>query len=215
MKKHLFLILITILLFTFTALVHAQTNQIGFIAGVNIANLDEKDSDFKSLTGFGIGGVIDISLGEKFSVYLQPMYLQKGASEEEEGITLDVKLAYIEIPALFKVKLGEGSTKPYLMAGPTVGFNVGANLDLGAGGLSVEIDFADLVQTFDFGLAFGGGIIFDMGKNSLFIEAKYSLGLADVTKEGVIETEGIEISIPDTKVTTRGIQIMAGLMFPL
>ena len=63
MKNHIFLIKICIIIFTFCVLVGAQTNQIGFIAGINIANLDEKDTDFKSLTGFSGGGVLDFALG--------------------------------------------------------------------------------------------------------------------------------------------------------
>ena len=214
MKKHIVLVSISIIFFSFSAVVNAQTNEIGLIAGVNIANLEEKDSDFNSLTGFGIGGVLDITLGEKISLLLEPMYLQKGASEDEEGVTLDIKLAYIEIPALFKVQFGDGSTKPYLMAGPTIGLNVGADLEVSMGSMSVEVDFADLIETFDFGLAFGGGVSFKAGNNSFFIEAKYSLGLADITKTGEIDINGIGFEFPETEVKTTGIKIMAGMLFP-
>jgi hypothetical protein len=215
MKNHIFLVSVSIVIFMFCAAVSAQSNQIGFIAGVNIANLDEKDTDFKSLTGFSAGGVLDFALGGDFSLYLEPMYLQKGASEEDEGVTLDIKLAYIEIPVLFKIQFGTGSTKPYLMAGPTIGMNLSADLELGAGGMSLEVDFSELIESIDYGLVFGGGISFVVGENLLFIEAKYSLGLADITKSGEIEIEGMTLEIPETDVKTNGIQIMAGMTFPL
>ena len=215
MKNHIFLISVSIIFFTFCAVVSAQTNQIGFIAGINIANLEEEDSDFSSLTGFGVGGVLDFALGEKFSLCLEPMYLQKGASEEEDEGTVDMKLAYLEIPVLFKLSLGTGSTKPYLMAGPTIGLNLSANMEMSMGGTSVEVDVSDLTETIDYGLAFGGGVSFPLGNNSLFIEARYTLGLADIAKEGEIEIGGMSLTVPDTDVKTKGIQVMAGMIFPL
>jgi opacity protein-like surface antigen len=143
------------------------------------------------------------------------MYLQKGASEEEDGGTVDIKLAYIELPVLFKLQFGTGSTKPYLMAGPTIGLNLSADMEVGMGDLSLEVDFSELIETIDYGLAFGGGVSFAVGENSLFIEARYNLGLADIAKEGEIDIEGITLTVPETEIKTSGIQIMAGMTFPL
>jgi hypothetical protein len=215
MKNYIFLTTVTIICFIFCAVGSAQTNQVGFVVGVNIANLDEKESDFNSLTGFGAGGVLDFALGGQFSLYLEPMYLQKGASEEDEGVTLDIKLAYIEIPVLFKILLGSGSTQPYLMAGPTIGMNLSADLELSGGGASLEVDFSDLIESIDYGLIFGGGVSFKAGENLIFVEAKYSLGLADITKSGEVNIQGMTLTIPETEVKTNGIQIMAGMMFAL
>ena len=216
MKNQILLIIFTILFFTFCGGVFAQNNQIGFIGGVNIANLEEEDSDFSSLTGFGFGAVLDFPLGDKFSLCLQPMYLQKGASQEEDDVTVEMKMAYIEIPILFKFYLGSGDTKPYLMAGPTLGINMSADMEMSGGGMSVEIDVSNVTETLDYGLAFGGGVSFPVGTNSLlFIEAKYCLGLADISKEGEIEFAGMTQTVPDAEVKTSGIQIMAGMTFPL
>lgn len=216
MKNHIFLFFVSILFLAFCGAVSAQSNQIGFIGGINIANLEEEDSDFSSLTGFGFGGVLDFALGDKFSLCLQPMYLQKGASEEEGEVTLEIKMTYIEIPILFKFYLGSGDTKPYLMAGPTIGINLSSDMEMSRGGMSVEVDFSNVTETLDYGLAFGGGVSFPVGTNSLlFIEAKYVLGLADIVKEGEVEFGGMTETIPDAEVKTNGIQIMAGMTFPL
>ena len=216
MKNHIFLFFVSILFLAFCGAANAQTNQIGFIAGINIANLEEEDSDFSSLTGFGFGGVLDFALGDKFSLCLQPMYLQKGASEEEGEVTLEIKMTYIEIPILFKFYLGSGDTKPYLMAGPTIGINLSSDMEMSSGGMSVEVDFSNVTETLDYGLAFGGGVSFPVGTNSLlFIEAKYVLGLADIVKEGEVELGGETLQVEDAEVKTSGIQIMAGMTFPL
>lgn len=214
MKKQLILIIVSILFLAFYS-AQAQTNQLGFIGGINIANLEEESSDFSSLTVFGFGGVAEFGLGEKMGLCFEPMYLQKGASEEMSGITAEMQLAYIEIPVLFKFYLGSGDTKPYLMAGPTIGFSLSADMEMSYGGMSASVDVSDMMETFDYGLAFGGGVSFPVGNNSIFVEARYSLGLADIAKEGEFEVDGLTVTIEDAEVKTRGIQIMAGMTFPL
>jgi len=214
MKNQVIFIIVSVL-FLFFCSAQAQTNQMGFIGGINIANLDEESSDYNSLTVFGFGGVAEFGLGEKMGLCLQPMYLQKGASEEMSGVTVEMQLAYIEIPVLFKLYLGTGDTKPYLMAGPTIGFSLSADMEISYGGMSASVDVSDMMETFDYGLAFGGGVSFPVGNNSIFVEAKYSLGLADIAKEGEIEVDGMTQTIPDAEVKTSGIQIMAGMTFPL
>jgi hypothetical protein len=88
-------------------------------------------------------------------------------------------------------------------------------MEMSMGGLSVEVDVSNLTESIDYGLAFGGGVSIPVGDNSLFIEARYSLGLADIAKQGEIEIGGITQPVPDAEVKTSGIQIMAGMTFPL
>ncbi len=44
-----------------------------------------------------------------------------------------------------------------------------------------------------------------LGNNTVFVEGRYSLGLSDINDD----------SSDDTKIKTKGIQIMAGFTFPL
>jgi hypothetical protein len=102
------------------------------------------------------------------------------------------------------------------MAGPTIGINLSADMEMSSGGMSVEIDVSNVTESLDYGLAFGGGVSFPVGTNSLlFIEAKYVLGLADIAKAGEIEVNGMTLPAEDAEVKTSGIQIMAGMTFPL
>lgn len=57
----------------------------------------------------------------------------------------------------------------------------------------------------DLGLGFGGGVSMPMGNNTIFIEARYSLGLTDINDD----------DFDDTKIKTKGFQIFAGITFPL
>ena len=56
---------------------------------------------------------------------------------------------------------------------------------------------------------------FPIGRNRLFIEARYTVGFADIVKRGEIEIGGQKQTIPDAEVKTRGYQIIAGLSMSL
>ncbi|MBN2031224.1 PorT family protein [bacterium] len=197
--------------------VYAQNSKIGVIGGVNIANvsIDADSVTTSSITGLGIGGVLDLALSENVSICLEPMYLQKGTKQDmqEEITTINVqmKVNYIEIPILLKILLGSGNAKPYIMAGPTIGFVMSANMEVSFLGMTAEGDIKDLMESLDYGVSFGGGIGFAMGNNTFFVEARYTMGLADVFKGGEFQGD----IIPDEEVKTKGIQIMGGFCVPL
>ncbi len=207
MKK---MIILVVALFTLIAVLpaNAQVN-FGVIGGLNLANLSvdpDAGVDISNRTAFGIGGILSFGVGETLALQLEPMFLQKGAKLKlsEQGFTLEaeIKVSYIEVPAMLKFAFGSGDTKPYVMAGPTVGYLLSAKVkdDM------EEQDIKDDVKNIDFGLAFGGGVSLPMGNNTLFVEARYSLGLSDINDDP---------DDPDTSIKTRGIQIMAGITFPL
>ena len=196
----------SVLLIVFAALLiampaSAQVN-LGVIGGLNLANINTDPDppsgvDLNSRTGFGVGGVLSFGLGETFALQLEPMYLQKGATAKEAGEEDKLEAAYIEVPVMIKFPFGSGDTKPYVMAGPTVGWLLSAEVD--------GEDIKDEVKSIDFGIAFGGGVSLPMGNNTVFVEGRYSLGLTDVNDDPT----------DDTKFKTKGIQIMAGITFPL
>ena len=182
----------------------AQVN-LGVIGGLNLANLSvdpDQGVDISNRTAIGIGGILSFGMGETLALQLEPMFLQKGAKLKfsEQGFTLETefKISYIEVPAMLKFAFGSSDTKPYVMAGPTVGFLLSAKAE--------DEDVKDDVKSIDFGLAFGGGVSLPMGNNTLFVEARYSLGLSDINDDP---------DDPDTSIKTKGIQIMAGITFPL
>ncbi len=182
---------------------------LGVLGGLNLANLSvdpDEGVDFSSRTAFGFGGVLDYDLGEYIALHLEPMYLQKGTETTEDGVDVEFKLAYLELPLLFKYTFGTSDTKPYVMAGPTIGFNLSAKVKGSEGGVSAEIDIKDETKSIDFGLGFGAGVSLPMGNNSIFVEARYALGLTNIFDDP---------ADPDTDVKTKGIQIFAGITFPL
>ena len=111
---------------------NAQVN-FGVIGGLNLANLsfdpDPQGVDLSNRTGIGIGGVLSFGVGETLALQLEPMFLQKGAKATVQGFTgeSEFKASYIEVPAMLKFAFGSGDTKPYVMAGPTVGICLALN----------------------------------------------------------------------------------------
>ena len=68
----------------------ASKLQFGLIGGLNLSSADieivEEGADVSNTTVFGIGGVLDWSLNQTFSLRLEPMYLQKGIGTTELDI---------------------------------------------------------------------------------------------------------------------------------
>jgi hypothetical protein len=201
--------------FCFTQL-HAQPG-LGVMAGVNVANIefDQNDADIFSIPAFGVGAVLDIGLAPAIGLRLEPMYLQKGAQEEDfdidyGDIVVKYKLNYIEVPLFLKI----GAGGVYLMGGPTIGFLLDAKVAGDYGDVAVSVDIKEIVKSTDAGLGFGAGINIPLGLTSLFIEARYMIGLTNIIKEGSINIDGDEVAIQGVA-KNRGIHLMAGLMLPL
>ncbi len=197
----------------------AQPNWVGVIGGLNFANLDVDSGKTSSRNAYGFGAVLEFGLGEKLALRIEPMFLQKGAKidveENAAGLSGEFKMSCVEVPVLFKMPLGGGDTAPYLLAGPTIGFMTSSKVSIGILGITVDADFKSATKTLDVGIAFGGGIQLPVGQNRIFLEAKYSLGLADVAQAGEVKVLGMTEPVPDTDVKTRGIQIMAGVTMPV
>ena len=89
------------------------------------------------------------------------------------------------------------------MAGATIGCLQDAKLKVTMGRWD---DLKDDLKSIDFGFGFGAGLDLPIGNNSIFVEARYSLGLMNIA-------DNAEDTYSDIK--TRGIQIFAGITFPM
>jgi len=116
-------------------------------------------------------------------------------------------MSYLEIPVMCTYSFGTGDIKPYAMAGPSLGYLLSSEAKTTFEGYTAETDEKDNTKDFDFGLCFGGGVSMPVGSNAVFIEARYALGLTNTNDDPNDPN--------DTDVKTRGIQIFAGITFPL
>ena len=163
---------------------------VGVLGGLNLATVEldpePPKMDLSNLTGFGFGGVLDYRLNESIALRLEPMYLQKGTKGDYDWgnamIELEAKYAYVEIPIMVKYSFGAREIKPYIIAGPTIGFLLNAKAKYSLEGESWEEDINDM-KSLDFGFGFGIGVSVPLRNNSFFLEASYVLGLANIADE--------------------------------
>ena len=198
--------------------------QIGLQAGTNLGDvtLDPTPEGVETgmHTGFMFGGMLFYSFSPVVGLQVEPAYVQKGAKVDisgtgykmEQTLTAD----YIDIPVLLKASFGDGPVKPYLLAGASIAFSLGdAKVEfdkLTINGQTIPSNQSDdtvKVKSTDFILNFGGGVIIPLGQVNIFIEGQYNIGLTDVNDEP--STPGEE----DITIKTTGIQIKAGVLFPL
>jgi len=218
-----FLVVLSVLFMVLTA---SAQQRIGFVGGVNLTNLSYEDDfgghvDFSGRTGFGLGAVLDLSLGNNTALILEPMYSQKGANTNglnpqafEDIFDTQVQLSYLEVPVFLKLTFQTSAVRPYVMAGPTVGLLLSSKIEVRAFGAAVKEDILDVTAFIDFGLGFGAGLSFPIGNKAIFVEGHYTLGLyniADAGKAGEVFTFEFE---EGQRVETTSIQIIAGMTFP-
>jgi hypothetical protein len=145
----------------------------------------------------------------------------------------------LEIPVLAKVKFGSDALKFYVLAGPSVGFGLSGKTHYAVDFKSVSANGSLLYQSSNtvdgtmkfvsdgydpnslgdhesafaktnFNLHMGAGVILNIGVGSLFVDARYILGLSDLSPDYKDEPT-------DLKATTKSnrISLSAGVMFPL
>jgi hypothetical protein len=201
--------------------------RIGVIGGLNFTDVKAEvqggTADVSSRTLFGVGGVIDLGLDQTFSLRLEPMYLQKGAGtstlETQPGLEWKLKSTCLEIPLFLKAEFGN-KMKSYLMAGPSLGILLSSDLELDLGVITLKGDAKKVTKSLDVAAAFGAGVRYPVGESSIFVEARYSLGLTNTVDGGDIDlvagpvVEEITWEKTDS-IKNRGFQVMAGVTIPL
>jgi opacity protein-like surface antigen len=184
---------------------------VGVLAGANMANLDFKtdggDLSTETLTGFMGGLVFDYAIGSNVAISVQPTYMGKGAKatagdiDPEFSGNAEINLTYIELPILFRYSFGTGNIKPFVEAGPSIGFLSKAEWQVG----EKTEDIQETVKSTDFSGSFGAGIDLGVGNFTAFAGARYSMGLSDI----IDQTDGTE------EVKTKGVQVLVGFKVPL
>jgi opacity protein-like surface antigen len=201
MKRILLVVLVVLCIGTLVSAGSAQTKiSLGLGVGPNFASLTtDPDLSWDSRFGFIIGADVELMFSEMWGLQAGAEYIMKGAEYTFLGETLTMKLSYISIPVYAKVKFSlDGSAfKPFLFAGPQIGFITSAEIE--AGGTSQDVK--DQFESTDFALDFGAGGEYALNpKTAIFASLGYSLGLSNIAKldageEGSIKTTGFQILV--------------------
>lgn len=187
--------------------------RVGVLGGPSFATLhvhpEESGTDFSRHAFFGAGAVVDVGLGSgPLSLCFEPMFLVKGSDFSiapddflfENGLAGSFRLSYLELPVFLKFTSRGGGVRPYAMVGLSGGYLIGAR----ARAMGMDVDAKDSFKRGDFGIGLGAGLLVPIDRASFFVEGRYTAGLVNVAKG----------SEPST-LKNRGIQVMAGLSFPL
>ena len=175
MRKRLLITVITVMGLTTGS---AQELKFGAKAGLNFATITndaEDELDITSDVSFGL--LLEVPITEKISFQPELMYSGQGSST--------VILTYLNVPLIGKYYVVKGLS---LEAGPQIGFLLSAkNTD-------TDANIKDAFASVDFG--FGLGIGYTLN-NGLFFNARYNLGLSDISTMNGITTKNrfVQLSI--------------------
>lgn len=204
MKKLFFMAAVTAMS---VAAVQAQEVRLGAKGGVNFANISGDIDDTKSITGFHIGGLVEIPISERFSVQPEILYSAQGSKYEESGTELgifysvkeELKLDYLQVPIMAKFYVIEGLA---IEAGPQIGFLVSskAKAETTIGGVTVSGEEEDLDDVAKLDLGIGAGVSYRLPMG-VFFGARYNHGFLNINDSG------------NDKITNSVIQLSAGYSF--
>lgn len=176
MRKIALLIALTIF-----GLTQANAQNFGFKGGYNYSSFNgdvAKDNTLKGLSGFYVGALLELPLGDVLSLQPEVIYSRQGAAWERKNILgefkKDLKLDYLNIPVMAKVNLGP----LFLQGGVQFGFLVGkpeVSYTRGAQRVTEKVD-KDAYASFDFGVGAGLGVNLSQ---HFFVEARYTHSLTN------------------------------------
>ncbi len=181
MRKIALLIALTIF-----GLTQANAQNFGFKGGYNYSSFNgevAKDNTLKGLSGFYVGALLELPLGDVLSLQPEVIYSRQGAAWEKDynvpilgkgSLKNDLRLDYLNIPVMAKVNLGP----LFLQGGVQFGFLVGkpeTSSTVNGRRITEEVD-KDAYASFDFGVGAGLGVNLNQ---HLFIEARYTHSLTN------------------------------------
>lgn len=190
--------------------------EIGLIGGFSRSGLSgdkPNNATYTTLTGIGIGGILEIKISQYVHVGIQPMYLQRGSKiaykikdERDPVDSLKFKINYLTLPLM--VKVYGNNQKTYLISGFDVGFPTIASIETLDG--SEKENVLDRLKSVDVVVNFGFGVRLPVNQFMLAFELRYIQGLLNLNEP----TEG-EASPLDFIIRTSGFQLFSSVSLPL
>lgn len=160
--------------------------------------------------GFAIGAYAVVPFHELFSFQPELMFVQKGGKEADGddeffgGGDTELILNYIDLPLLVRFNIPiETDLNPYLVAGPTVGFLVGATEKFDG----ESNDISDEINSLNFGFNIGAGVNF----GQLNVDLRYEFGLSNIYDDD--EDDFDDFFDFSFDVTTSGLMLTVGYTF--
>jgi hypothetical protein len=174
-----------------SALPASAQSAVGVRAGARWSGL-ETSQDVSSIRTMIIGGYLGFGITSRLALQFEGVYGTRGARGLRLGAdVLDsgasparLEMDYFEVPVLLRAAFPYKRVLPSLFLGPYVGFLLNCEIQP-AGEDARECDTPEAPQRFtprstDYGLIIGGGFDVAMGRSTIFLDTRYSLGLNSV-----------------------------------
>ncbi len=166
-----------------TAPLAAQA-RVGVIGGFVSSNITTSGTNGtfspSARSGFAAGVSVQGQLSPNLSLGPEAVFIEKGYRSTVGGVTGTFKLNYIEVPVLLRLGAGAGTTRLFVLGGPSIAFKLSCSSDLSTGSGSIGGDCSSStnnnIKSADFSVMFGAGV----SVNALSLSARYDLGLTDV-----------------------------------
>jgi hypothetical protein len=188
--------LAAVLALTLTPLQAGAQTYLGLKGGLNLADIYGTDSEgLDSRTGLAGGALVMFQLSPTFAIQPEFLYTMKGAKGSEGGLSLKLKMSYLEVPFLLKfLPPVNSATHPSVYIGPAVAFSLNSTAEAEALGVSGSVDIAN-TKSVDVGLVFGADVEIPAGaKGLVLLDVRYTLGLA----KAFDDTDPYDINNPPT-----------------
>lgn len=174
--------------------IQAQGLYFGGRTGASFATFGGADaSRFESFNaGFVLGGVAGYRLSDKFALETEATWIQKGADGIlqgfEEPIPISLEMDYLQVPLLGRLNLPRiAQIQPQLLAGGSVSFEMDCDVLSNPSELVFtlgcdEMAAAGVRRSTDWGLVFGTGAAYDLGRAIVVLDGRYDLGLTNLAQ---------------------------------
>lgn len=207
MKKIIAIIGFVFLASSYKTLAEVDLGVIGGVFSTSLQIEPSKNFQVESTTGFGAGLFMNIQANDILSLQITPMYLQKGGNAKFDANFLnytEFRADYLEVPILLRLNFDAGTIKPYVAAGPSIGFQLSQTyLDPNQN----EVDLTDQTKNMDISIMAAAGIEIELEGLSLFGQLTYNHGLSNID-----DSNGI-LDFTD-EIYTRGFGLFVGCSIP-
>ncbi|MGA9364969.1 MAG: porin family protein [Bacteroidota bacterium] len=221
-KLLLFVSVVFLLVFFVAPKVFAQNSfELGVCGGYNSSNATFDPDPFavpgtlkSSGSGFWVGGAAKLPISDLIAITTEPRYIQYALKVQTTSFgqttTFNTKLGYLEIPLFLEAGVGTDHVRFFAFTGPELGFRLSAKEDVDfPGQITLSTDIKDQFKSTSVGVAFGGGIEYQIGPGVAFVvDARYSHDLSNVSNVSTGPTSNIAVKY-------YGVQVGGGLMFAL
>jgi hypothetical protein len=174
-----------------TAVAQGQRATVGAELGYSRSDLKGADATGVTARQGALTGVyLEATLAGRLSLRPELLFALKGGratTDVASGGTalLDIELAYIEMPILFKITPLRRRIRPVVFAGPAPALQIGCDFQIILPSQPVSPSCAEAgfsVRDLDLGLAAGAGVEIRWGLSAFALETRYTSGLRSILK---------------------------------